>query len=443
MKKTINLKLLEQNYHQIVWRSSVDDMSNAAKRLVTAVRISHLVIRDLMEGMITLRAMGLVYTTLLALVPLIAVSFSVLKGFGVHNQIEPMLLNLFQPLGEKGAEVSSKIIEFVDNTRAGVLGTLGLALLMFTVVSLLQKIERAFNFTWRVTYNRPISQRFSDYITVVLVGPVLLFSALGVTASVSSISLIQEAMDIESIGFIVNLLGYLIPYFLVICAFTFIYVFVPNTKVKIKSAFVGGIVAGILWETASWAFAAFVVNSAKYAAIYSAFATLIIFIIWLYVNWLILLIGSSIAFYHQQPAHRHLGSRTVRLSNRQREVLALNIMSLIGRNFHQHQPAWTAEALAMHMGVSLEVCDLIIDRLVKAGLLAETSGSPETYLPACDLDTITLNEIIMSARRSKEGADFSFETISLESDVKNIHSEIETAIEETLKGKTLRELSND
>ena len=443
MKILPNLGLLRERYLQTVWYMPLDNFSALAGRLINGIRIGHLVIRDLMDGMITLRAMGLVYTTILAIVPLIAVSFSVLKGFGVHNQIEPILLNLFQPLGEKGAEVTSKIIEFVDNTKAGVLGSLGLALLMYTVVSLLQKIERAFNYTWGVTHHRPISQRFSDYIAVVMIGPVLLFSALGVTASVSSMSMIQEAMDIQSVGFIINLLGYLIPYLLVISAFTFIYIFVPNTKVKIKSAFIGAIVAGILWGTASWAFAAFVVNSANYAAIYSAFATLIIFIIWLYVNWLILLIGCSISFYHQQPAQRHLGSRIVRLSNRLREALALNIMMLIGKHFHSHQAPWTAEALAEKMDASLEVCHLLISRLVKAGHLVETSACPETYLPACDLDSLTLNEIISSVRASGESAHLSFDTVSIQPEITRIHSEIEAAIKDSLKDKTLKDLSNN
>jgi len=441
MKNPLNISLLKERYLQTVWHTPLDEFSTISGRLINAIRIGHLVIRDLMEGMITLRAMGLVYTTILAIVPLIAVSFSVLKGFGVHNQIEPVLLNLFQPLGEKGAEITSKIIGFVDNTKAGVLGSLGLALLMYTVVSLLQKIERAFNFTWRVTHHRPISQRFSDYITVVLIGPVLIFSALGVTASVSSIALIDEAMGIESIGFIISFLGRLIPYLLVIGAFTFVYVFVPNTKVKIKSALAGAVVAGVMWETASWAFAAFVVSSAKYAAIYSAFSTLIIFIIWIYINWLILLIGSSISFYHQQPAHRHLGSRIVRLSNRLRESIALNIMMLIGKHFHSHQPAWTAEALAEYMATSVEVCNLLIKRLVNAGLLAETAASPVTYLPASDLDTLTLNEIIRSVRAAEETVLLSFDTVLMQPEIKNIHSEIEAAIDASLKGKTLKELS--
>lgn len=436
-----NIKAIKELYCKHVWSDSLEHMTSARKALISALRIAHLVIRDLMDGMITLRAMGLVYTTILALVPLLAVSFSVLKGFGVHNQVEPMLLGLFQSLGDKGAELAYKIIEFVDNTKAGVLGAMGLALLMYTVVSLLQKIEKAFNYTWRVSDHRPISQRFSDYITVVLIGPVLLFSALGVTASFSSISVIQNAMEIDSIGVMFTFIGRLVPYLLVISAFTFVYIFVPNTKVQLKSALVGGVVAGVLWETASWAFTAFVVSSAQYTAIYSAFATLIIFFIWLYINWLILLVGSSIAFYYQQPAHRHLGARVVKLSNRLRETIALNVMLLVGRHYHFHRQSWSIESLASHMGVTAQVCGAIVQRLVDEKYLIETSEVPATYLPAYDLETLSLQDIVFSVRKAEESNSLTPMGVKIEDEVSQLHAEMEQAISNSLSGKTLKDLS--
>lgn len=442
MKEIFNYKSLIQAFQQTVWQSPLDTMSASRRRLISGLRIIHLIICDLMSGMITLRAMGLVYTTILAFVPLLAVSFSVLKGFGVHNQIEPMLLTFFQPMGAKGVEITERIIEFVDNTKAGVLGSLGLALLIYTVVSLLQKIEHAFNYTWRVAHLRPFGQRLSDYLAVLVIGPVLLFTAMGITASISSISLIQEVLEFGAIGSMVRLLGHLIPYLLVIGAFTFVYVFVPNTKVNIKSALVGAIVAGILWETASWAFAVFVVNSTKYTAIYSAFATLIIFFIWLYVNWLILLIGCSIVFYHQKPAYRRLGSRIVRFSNRLREIMTINIMVLIGRHYHAHQPPWSIESLSEHMGVNAEVCKLLVDRLVKAELLTATSSTPVTYLPAYDPAVMLLTEIMTAVRTFEESADLSYESVNIEPEIKRIHAEIEQTIVQSLEGQSLSGLAN-
>ncbi|MEJ2141608.1 MAG: YihY/virulence factor BrkB family protein [Gammaproteobacteria bacterium] len=342
----LNLKTIKADLKSHIWDTDEDKYPPLQRGGVIALRILYLLIRDLREGQLNLRAMGLVYTTLLAIVPLVAVSFSVLKGFGVHNQVEPLLYSLLEPLGEKGAEITARIISFVDNIKAGILGSLGLAFLIYTTVSLLQKIERAFNFTWRVTTHRPLSQRFTDYITLVLIGPVLIFSALGVTASISNISLIQQVMEIEAIGFLFNLAGYLIPFFLIVTIFSLVYKLVPNVDVKIKSAIIGAVIAGLLWQISSWAFSSFVVGSTKYTAIYSAFATLIIFMIWLYLNWLILLIGCSISFYYQNSEHRNLNAKVMTLSNRMREKLGLQIMTMIARNYFQHKEEWSIDVLA-------------------------------------------------------------------------------------------------
>lgn len=435
------VKALQDQLTSYIWDTPIDTMPKAKQFAVTALRIGHVLIRDLAEGQLTLRAMGLVYTTLLAIVPLIAVSFSVLKGFGVHNQIEPALLNLLAPLGDKGVEITSRIIGFVDNIKVTVLGSVGLALLFYTVVSLMQKIERAFNYTWRVSEQRPFSQRFSDYLTVILIGPVLVFSALGLTATISNIEIVQTAKQVEVIGAFLQFIGRLIPYMLVIAAFTFIYVFIPNTKVKLSSALIGAVVAGILWETMGWAFAAFVVNSTKYMAIYSAFATLIVLLIWLYASWLILLIGGSIAFYVQRPEHRNLQSRILRLSNRMKEKLALMIMALIGQHYYQQREPWTLDKLSKQLKVGNEACGIMVTMLEEAGLLIRTADDPPAYLPGHALETLQLQQIVDVVRESGETTYLSPNKLPASESVDPLYHEVEGAIDSTLAGRTLRDLS--
>ena len=441
MHKLLDVGALKNVFMVQVWQTPLDDMAPAREKLVIALRILHLVIRDLIDGMITLRAMGLVYTTILALVPLLAVSFSVLKGFGVHNQIEPMLYNMLAPLGDKGVEISERIIAFVDNTRAGVLGGVGLALLLYTVVSLLQKIERAFNYTWRVNQHRSITQRFSDYLSIILVGPVLLFTALGITASLSSVTLIQDLMQIEAVGVLVKLGGRLLPYLLVIIAFTFVYMLVPNIRVQFRSALIGGVVAGVLWATTSWVFSAFIVNSAKYTAIYSAFASLIIFFIWIYLNWLILLIGCSIASYHQQPAQRTLHSRMLRLSNRLRERMALLIMVHVARHFHEHRTAWSCEEMAKKINVQFDACNLMMTRLVSAGLLVTSSDTPERYLPAYDPATMHLADIVNAVRASGESGHMNVDSLDSDAAVDDVCDAMESAMTASFKQQSLLDLA--
>ncbi|MDH3948319.1 MAG: YihY/virulence factor BrkB family protein [Gammaproteobacteria bacterium] len=436
-----NIKSLDERVTDYIWDRPIDTMPKPEQLAITTLRIVHLIIRDISEGQVNLRAMGLVYTTLLAMVPLIAVSFSVLKGFGVHNQVEPMLLGLLEPLGEKGVEITERVIGFVDNINVTVLGSLGVALLFYTVVSLMQKIERAFNDTWRVTELRPFAQRFSDYLTVILIGPVLMFTALGVTASIGNIALVKSAMEVEAIGAFMQLAGRLVPFLLVVGAFTFVYVFVPNTRVTVRAAAIGALAAALMWQIMGWGFATFVANSTKYTAIYAAFATMLILLIWLYFSWLILLIGGSIAFYVQHPEHRNLQSRIIRISNRMREKMALLIMGLVGQHYYHQRPPWSLEGLAKHMNVGSDACGLLVSSLEQSGLLVRTSDNPPTYLPGHALETLKLKDIINTVRSTGETAYLSPGKLPQTEAVDNLYQEIERAIDTSLETRTLLDLS--
>ena len=282
-----------------VWQTDVRSLPSWKRKLLLFLRGTQLLVSDLLEGQNKLYAMGLVYMTILSLVPLLAVMFSVLKGFGVHNQLQPLLLNLLEPLGEKGIEITTTILSFVDNIKVGVLGAVGLGLLMFTVVSLIRQVEVAFNSTWRVRKLRPLIERFSHYISVLMVGPVLIFSAIGLSQSVEHFSLFRQVIETDTGAFFYNLVSVYLPFFMTVFGITFVYMFVPNTRVKFTAALFGATIATLLFRVASFVFTLFIAGSTKYDAIYSAFATIIILFIWIYIIWLILLLGSSIAYYFQ------------------------------------------------------------------------------------------------------------------------------------------------
>jgi membrane protein len=424
-----------------VWEVELSSLPWWKVLLIRVLRVFYVVIRDLLEGQLTLRAMSLVYTTLLAMVPLLAVSFSVLKGFGVHNQIEPLLLNFLRPLGERGVEVTSRIIGFVDSVKAGILGSIGFALLIYTVISLIQKIERACNDTWHVNRSRPLSQKFSDYLSVILIGPVLVFSALGITASVMSTAVVQKMVAIKVFGSLMELATKLVPYLLVIAAFTFVYIFVPNTRVRFRSALTGGLVAGVLWETSGWAFASFVVKSAKYTAIYSGFAILIMFMIWLYLSWLIVLVGASVAYYHQHPESVTSYRRELRLSNRMQEKLALLVMFLVGNNYYDNLPALTLEEFAQSLNVPMEALEPIMEALEGYGLLSQTANEPPTYLPARPLDTAELKDVLDAVRGANEIVDLKPQSESAELAVDQLVDHLDQAMAGALQGSTLKDLA--
>lgn len=372
-------------------------LSNAEMLARRVLRIAFAVIRDLVNGQISLHAMSLVYTTILSIVPLLALSFSVLKAFNVHDNFTPLLFNLLEPMGEKGIEIHQSILGFVDNMKVGVLGTVGFVLLFYTAVSLVQKIERAFNTIWLAPQLRSIGDRFSQYLSVILVGPVLIVAAISVTASTMNSSLVHTLASIEPFGSLIIVLTKLMPFMMIIGAFTFFYTMMPNTKVKFTSALWGGVVGGTAWQASSLIFTAFVVNSAKYDAIYSGFAVGILLLIWLYMNWLILLLGSSIAFYHQHgnniTRHSEFESSPALL-----EKVGLEVMVNIGSCFENGTEPVSQVQLEQRNFVPPVLTRQIIEKFLKAGLVVVAGNNADKLVPAKSTDQVTVAEILNALR---------------------------------------------
>jgi len=357
-------------------------------------RIAYCAIRDLFAGQLTLRAMSLVYTTLLSMVPLLALSFSVLKAFGVHNQVEPLLFDFLSRMGEQGIEIGQTIMGFVNNIKVGVLGVAGLLLLFITVISLIQKIERSFNYIWRIERSRQLSRRFSDYLSVILVGPVLIFTSIGILASIKNAAIVHYLSELFLIGNAIQLVGTLVPFMLIICAFCFVYIFMPNTRVNFKAALLGAVIAGFLWESTSWLFASFVASSGNYSAIYSSFAILVLFMIWLYLGWIILLLGANIAFYFQHPSVVNSADKCHCAAPVHQEQLVLQLMYLITFNLSEAKSPWTTAQLANAIGQPIDLVSDCLEHLVDAKLLSKAGDKQQHWLPLRDIADIQLIEIL-------------------------------------------------
>ncbi|UZR28931.1 YhjD/YihY/BrkB family envelope integrity protein [Methylococcus mesophilus] len=395
-------------------------------------------LREYREGGIRHRAMSLVYTSLLSLAPLLAVSFSVLKAFGVHNEIQPFLLEMLAPLGEKTKEITDNIIGFVGNIQVGVLGFVGFVMLFYTVVSLLEQIEDSFNHIWRVSRTRSLYRQFSDYLSIVLIGPVLLFSAVGIAASMNSTEIVQRLIALEPFGTAYYLAGIALPYVLIFAAFTFAYSFIPNTAVKWRPALAGGLFAGLSWKATGFLFTAFTVNSAHYSAIYSGFAVILLSMIWLYLSWLILLLGSVVSFHIQFPRYLGYGGRRPHLSPQSQERLALLLMILIGRSHARGEAACTLPGLADQMNLPWEAVADPLECLKRHGLLLSLNGEQKAYVLARDTDAILLSEVVEAVRTA---GDQPVLTLQDEPDaVREILVAIDRSPETTLGNRSLRDI---
>ena len=436
----MSLAIIKERLNTILWGTDLATLPGWQVWLIHVARITQAVIRDIAGGLPTLRAMGLVYTTLLSLVPLLAVSFSILKGFGVHNQVEPMLLSLLEPLGEKSIEITEKIIGFVDNVDVKVLGSLSLIFLIYTVISLLTKIEQALNHTWRIKQYRGLVQRISEYISIIMIGPVLIFTAVGISASISNSAVANTLASMESLGFLITIASKVTSFLLIVIAISFIYILVPNTKVRLKSAVTGAVVAAILWRLTGWVFKSFIAGSTNYSAIYSSFAVLIVFMIWMYLSWLILLIGATVSYYHQHPERTSSRHQVLRLSSRLREKLGLLVMLHVGQSFHFNTEKLTERTLALKLDIAPEALSLVVNALLEEGLMSESCDKQRVYMPGKSLEHIRIQDILDTVRQAQESPFLNPNNIASEKTVDELMHNITQSVATTLKDMTLLDM---
>ncbi|HEX6996501.1 MAG TPA: YhjD/YihY/BrkB family envelope integrity protein [Gammaproteobacteria bacterium] len=369
---------------------------------VELARLAYALLRDLAAGELSLRAMSLVYTTMLAVVPLLAFSFSVLKGLGFHRELEPIILRFLEPIGPEAEAVTDRVIGFVDNISGSTLAGVSIVLLVFSALSMAQKVEASFNFVWRVDRPRSIARRFSEYVSVMLIGPVVMSLAMGFTAALASRAAVSRLAQAGPFGEWVASLAELLPYVLIIAAFTFLYLFVPNTRVRVVPAVMGGLVAGITWVTVGGLFTRFVVAASRYETIYSGFAIVIVAMLWLYLSWLILLFGAQLTFYLQNPEYQRLGRRTGPLTNGLRERLALATMLLVGRDFEEPGHGWREESLAARLRIPQHYLQQVVRALAEAGLISHTEH--RRLVPARDPRRIPVAAILDAVRAPERGA---------------------------------------
>jgi membrane protein len=327
-------------------------------------------------------------------------------------------------------------MRLVHSVNGSVLGGIGLAFFIFTAITMVQKIEEAFNYVWYVTKPRSFAKRFTEYMLVLLTGPVIIAISLGAIASLSNESIVLWLSQNSIFGPIFSATSKLTPYLLVTGIFSFLYWYMPNTKVTVRSALVGGLAGGIMWATLGMVFAAFHANSARTQAIYARFAIPITTLIWLYLNWLILLIGSQIAFYFQNPAYLRIGRREPRLSNAMRERVALNIMFIVGKEFRNPVLGVTMSSLSHTLRIPSITLAPIAAGLEANGLI--TTNEAESLLPGREMSRITLSEILAVVRR--DGETGSFRDPKWDAPIELLGQSLDEAVAATVSEETLADL---
>ncbi len=388
-----SLQELREKTNSFLWsgRSAQNRWQQAGIR---ALQIGYAVIRDLAQGNLSLRAMSLVYYTVIAFVPLLALAFAVLKGLGVHNELEPALLGLLQPfMGEYSVEIAQNVVGFVDNVRVDVLSVVSLGVLLYTVLTMMQRIELSFNYIWSVSQARSLGSRVSEYLFAIIVAPLLILVSVGIASYVNTVLFVGLLESLPTGGIILQFVGLITPFLFMSLAFALAFIFIPNTRVRFRSAFIGGIVTTIAWKLMGWVFQNFITQYSANAVIYAAFFAVILLMIVIYLGWLMLLIGSSVAFYHQHPSKTYSGREPPKLSLRLKEEVDLTIAYLIVKRFQQGTGPWSADELQAYTRLSPAMIESALQILMAIGFIRATDEEPPCYLPVATVDNYRLHEL--------------------------------------------------
>ncbi|MBN2413788.1 YihY/virulence factor BrkB family protein [candidate division KSB1 bacterium] len=402
IKNTINfLKSLHIFFTHDIWVLDFSKVSRARAIFYQQILIIYLVGRAFVHDRLLIRASALVYATLLSIVPLLAVMFSLLKGFGFHNQLEPTLNQFFEPLGQQAVQtIVPTIVNFVNNVKVGALGTVGFLLLFLSVWSIVNNIERAFNDVWKIRKVRSIHRRFTDYISVLIVGPLLVFVFVGVVASLQSFVIVQTISKIPGIPYIFNKT---VPFIITWLFFYFVLTYVPNTKVKLKPALTGSAISAVLWVIANYLFAHFIVSAYQYgtsAAIYAGFATLPLFLLWMFISWAIMLLGVELSYVYQNIDQISWEIRDTNYSHSVKNELALKIVLYTGQKFYNNEQAPTASELSDTFNCPLPLTHDMLALLVDQGILYIIDREPPGFVPAKSLEKIFVDEIFNKVQTS-------------------------------------------
>ncbi len=397
--------------------------------------------RSVVRDEITRRAAALTYHTMVSLVPLMAVGFAIFQGFGGLKKYQAPLRNLVLEnlAAGRAEEVGQWLDKFISNVSAGAIAGVGVVFLFYSAIGLLTNIEGAFNRIWQIRRGRSLLQRVMMYWLLLTLTPPLLGVALSLSARLQSHAYATTLMNwlpFDLGRWLVSLTTVLT----VCLAFTFSYLIVPNTRVRLRAALLGGVVAGVLWSLLKMLFIAFAANSLKYSAVYGALSALPVLMIWIYLSWILVLFGATYAFANQSVTTEGLEARDIRMCSGFKELLAVRIMAVVAEAFERKERPPTVETLTRRLDTMSTLIQQVTEVMVAHDLLEECSGKHEGgFRPEQSLEQITLYQI-QQVLRWRDGDTFRLELTPLHEKIRSIFEASEEAGRKVLDRISLRDL---
>ncbi len=379
-----------------LWRIRLDKLGKKQSFLVRQLRVFSLAINGFNEDKCLLKATALTYYTLFSIVPIIALAFAIAKGFGFEHSLQQDLLLKFQDQKDILTQAFVYADKMLANTKGGLIAGVGIVLLLWSIISLLNSIENSFNEIWEIKRGRTWTRKITDYLSIMLIGPVFIIVSGGLTVWLKT-GLDTVASNVEIISPATAIFLKLFAFALMWGMFIFLYMALPNTKVTFKGAAMGSLVAAILFELLQWAYVSSQIGVAQYNKIYGSFAALPLFLVWVQYSWFVVLFGAELTFAHQNVDHYELETDINNISDRYKRVIALMIANLVVKNFNEGKQSLTAIEIARKLDLPVRLARVIINEFTETGVFNEVKMSNDKeigYQPGISDSKLTVKFII-------------------------------------------------
>ena len=374
-----------------IWRVRLSKLNRREGILVKQVRVLALAVKGFNQDRCIIKATALTFYSVFSIVPILALIFAIAKGFGLEQSLELQLLGAYPEYNDILSKAFVYANSMLSNAKGGVIAGFGIVLLLWSVLKLLVSIEEIFNDIWRVKLGRTWIRKVTDYLTVMLVSPFLLIIAGGVTVALQT-----EIGNIHLLSSISSIMFSLLAYTLVAAVFTFLFMVMPNTKIKFKSAAVAAVISTVLFELVQWAYLKFQIGANQLNAIYGGFAALPLFFIWVQYSWYVVLFGAEIAYANQHADHYELEDEINSVSERYQKVIALMIANIVTKEFYNGEKALTGHQIASKLDLPYKLVDTILREFLEVGLFVELKNemNDTVFQPGVTESKLTVRYVI-------------------------------------------------
>ena len=388
-----------------IWRVTDDEVSKKRGMMYNAIKIVTLSIKEFTERRVVTKASALTYNTLLAIIPILAILFAIARGFGFANLLEDQFRSGLSSQAQTAETILTFIDSYLSHAKSGIFIGVGLILLFYTVLLLTYNMERTFNSIWQVKKPRTLYRKITDYFSMLLLLPLLTMLSSGNSIFISTF--VKHIQEFALLAPIVKFLVRLTPFALTWGMFTALYIFMPNTKVKLKYAILPGILAGSAFQAFQYLYIGTQIWVSRYNAIYGSFAAIPMFLLWTQISWSICLYGAQLCYVAQNLRNFSFSKETENISRRYHDFLCILIMSLICKRFQTDSPPYTAESLSDELKIPIRLTTTILYELQDLNMIFETpvNGDDEemAYLPSVDINRMSVAMLL--SRLDREGSE--------------------------------------